>query len=245
MFARKGIHIGLLMIALSLAIGACKNPFNNELRREPTVKERMEKITAKIRELEKKDDKTPPTLRHLGSLYNHLGDLYMEQRLWNPAIENFQKALGFGHATATTNYSLGLAYANRGVASNDKDDFDRAETCYRRALEEDPKLYQAKYALAILLFYHRDNRETALDLMNEVVASFPKYYPARFALGRFHYELNDPGRALAVYESLNEDLQKLPDSAIRREYLQNVRDNISRIMQEESVSTQKKNRGKR
>jgi tetratricopeptide (TPR) repeat protein len=66
-------------------------------------------------------------------------------------------------------YALGLAYANRGYDRSDEKDFEQAESYYRKSLEKHPGYEDAMYGLAVLLYYHRNNKE-ALNLMNELVS---------------------------------------------------------------------------
>ena len=99
--------------------------------------------------------------------------------------------------------------------------------------------YDAQNALAILLFYHKNEKEKALSIIEGVVSRNKSSYIARFTLGRFYYEMNNLDKALSVYEDLESDLAKLPPSGIINEFKSQCRENIQRIMSELSMRKSK------
>jgi len=198
----------------------------------------IEKLKERIKEQESKDAVSRNT-RLLGDLYNQLGTKYLESKTWDPAIDAFIKAIKYGKSSSEVHYSLGLAYANRGKDAGGSDDFETAENQYRRALEISPDNKRASYALAILLFYKKNEKDRALTIMETVAANNKKFYDSRFALARFYYEMDMPERSLRTYEDLYSDLQKLPDSDVSREYKNAAKENIGTLMQELSVQRKK------
>lgn len=193
---------------------------------------KIQEIKEKIAPLEKDAIKDTKTLDTLANQYSRLGTIYIEKGLWDLAIENYEKAIKYGKDTAGVYYSAGLAYANRGSEKNDSGDMDRAESLYRKAVAMQENYYDAQNALAILLFYHKDEKESATEIMQGVVARNKKNYIARFTLGRFYYELGKLPQALSIYEDLSADFDKLPQSEIINDYKKNARENIQRIMTE-------------
>lgn len=189
----------------------------------------------KIAEIEKDTSRDTKSIDRLREQYSRLGTIYLKRSLWDLAIESFGRSIRYG-ATPGVMYSLGIAHANRGVERDSQEDIDRAESYYKKSLEMKDDLNDARNALAILLFYHKDERDRALALVEEAVARDRKFYIARFTLGRFNYEMNRPGKALSVYEDLYADLEKLPPSEIINDYKNQCRDNIQRIMSEVSKS---------
>ena len=112
-----------------------------------------------------------------------------------------------------------------------KDDIDKAVYHYEKALQMEPNYIEAKYGLAILLFYRKNERSKAIQIMDEIAKQNPKFYRARFALGRFYYENKDPGKSLSIYQDLYTDLDKM-DSPLATEYRQACKENIQRITSE-------------
>lgn len=189
-------------------------------------------IKEKISEIEKDDVKDTKSIMRLGEQYSNLGGIYLQKSLWDQAIESYDKSLHYGRKTHGVLYSLGIAYGNRGRERDSEEDINKAEFYLKKAIELKDNFYEAQNALAILMFYHKDEKDAAISLSEEVVSRNPKYYIGRFTLGRFYYENGAPEKALPVYEDLNSDLEKLPPSAIINEYKKQCRENIQRIMSE-------------
>jgi len=189
-------------------------------------------IRDKITTLEKEEVKDPLTLRRLAEQYNLLGTIYVERELWTPAIDALNNSLKYGNNSPAVFYSLGLAYSNRSVQMSSADDLDKAEACYRKAIEKKPGFHDSMYGLAVLLFYHRDKKDEAMKLVNEIAAANPAFYEARFAQGRFLYETGKRQQALSVYQSLSADLDKLPPSEIVNQYKSNCSSNIDALTAE-------------
>jgi tetratricopeptide (TPR) repeat protein len=233
---------GFLVVFIIIGIVyAAARFFNCGLVRDYTVSsdKKIEDIKEKIAALEKDDIKDLKTVERLADQYTMLGTIYLEKRLWDMAIENYAKGIKYGKNTPGVFYSIGLAYANRGSERNSREDIDRAYSYYTQAVDIQDNFYDAQNALAILLFYHKDDKERGLTIIKNVVMRNKKHYIARFTLGRMYYDMNNPEKALQVYEDLNTDLEKLPPSEIINEYKVNCKQNIHRIMSELSPRQKK------
>ncbi|HNW30711.1 MAG TPA: hypothetical protein PKN50_19700, partial [Spirochaetota bacterium] len=182
--------------------------------------------------LEKEKIKDTRAMNSLANNYSSLGTIYVEKRLWDPAIESYLKGMKYGKDTAGFYYSIGLAYGNRGTERDSREDIDKAEHYYKKAIAMQENYADAQNALAILLFFQKNEKNEALSLIEEVVGRNRKNYMARFTQARFYYEMDQLPRALSIYEDLNADLEKLPPSGVIDEYKKNCRDNIQRIMME-------------
>ena len=232
------IALSLIMITSLLVLNSIFNVFHCNLRKDyKSINDRcFQDVKDKIARLEKEELKDPTTISRLAEQYNLIGTYYLERRLWDMTIDSFNKSIKYGNRNANAFYSIGLAYANRGVENNSAEDINNAEINYRKAIERSTDLLDAKYALSILLFYHRDNgKDEALTLINEIIVKNRAYYPARFADGRFNYETGNKERALKIYQDLASDLDKLPPSGINNDYKTECRNNITRIMTELSM----------
>ncbi|HPP96037.1 MAG TPA: tetratricopeptide repeat protein [Spirochaetota bacterium] len=227
----------IIIVAVILIISGINQAFNlvhcNIRRDYKTMEDRtIQNIKDKIATLEKEDIKDTTTTRRLAEQYALLGRLYIERKLWDQAIECYLSSEKYGGNGAAVMYALGLAYANRGYDRSDEKDFEQAEIYYRKSLEKHPGYEDAMYGLAILLYYHRNGKEEALTLMNELVSKNSSNYMARFALGRFYYENGDLQRSLQIYQQLQQDLEKPPKSEIINQYRQECSANISKITAE-------------
>ncbi len=231
----------LPLILAVLFMGGCKNGLLEEVFTFKSVKTvEKDEISRLKKEAGKYEKKVSEKMEHadqLGAIYQQLGEKYNDRRSWDPAIDSLKKAVGYGRDSARVHYQLALAYANRGIELDSNKDLDKAEYHYRKTLSRQPEYTEARYSYSIFLYYSRGEKEKAMKIIKKLVVTNPSYYRARFALGRFHYENKQPQRALSVYEQLYADLQKLPDSARVKEYRENCRQNIQRIMREISGSS--------
>jgi tetratricopeptide (TPR) repeat protein len=184
----------------------------------------------------KKDITSATQAGRAGYAYEKLGAGYLQNGDWTPAIHSFEKAVEYGRSGARVHYNLGIAYANRARSLDSAADIKSAEAHYRRALEIRPGMADAAYGLAILTYYLKKDPAGGIAMARSIAATDPKYYQARFALGRFYYEKGDPASALGVYENLYEDLNREPDSPRIKELRKNCQDNITRLMVELSGS---------
>jgi adenylate cyclase len=122
------------------------------------------------------------------------------------AIDFLQRAVnqdpGFGRAQAL----LAQAYTTRfWDFSNDTDWLSRAEKSARRALELDPQLADAHFALARAL--ERKGRSFSGESIREGLASVvadPHYGPALTYVARYFFYMGDSDRALGMLDHLSE-----------------------------------------
>lgn len=236
----KKLYITLILgIILSLMV--LNSIFNivhcNMTRDYKGINEKFyQDVKEKIQKLEKEEFKDAAAISRLAQQYNLLAIYYLDRRLWDMAIDTFNASMKYGNANDNTFYSLGLAHANRGVERNSQDDINKAEYYYRKAIELNGSFLDAKYALSILLFYHRsDGKVEAERLVNEIILKNRAHYPARFAGGRFNYEMGNKQKALTIYQELEADLDKLPPSGINNEYKLECKNNIAQLMAELSM----------
>jgi len=191
-----------------------------------------DQLKEKADQYEKLLDKRIKTSDKLGPIYQKLGDKYLKTKTWNSAIESYEKAIGYGRDSTIIHYSLGVAYANKGKVIAQRDDIDKAEYHYRRALEMSPDFDKASYGLSILLFYLKEEKEKGFMEMEKLVLKKKNNYKARFALGRFNYELNNPQKALSIYEGIYSDLNSLTASQVNKNYKKKCKKNIERLILE-------------
>ena len=191
-----------------------------------------EELIKEISRLEPKVKEKSESPNKLGRLYERLGEKYMETKTWNLAIDSFDKAIGYGRNNPLVYYSLGVCFANKANQTKNREEIDKAEAHYRKALELDPRYDNAAYGLGIMLFYLKDDKESALETMRNLSLRNKNFYRARFAMGRFQYEMGRPEKSLAIYESLFSDPEKEGSSPTINEYKRLCRENIDRLMME-------------
>jgi len=233
------ITVSLIAVISLLVLNSMFDVVNCNIKRDykGARDKYFQDVKEKIQKLEKEEFKDPTTIKRLAEQYNLIGIFYLEKRLWDMAIDAYTNSIKYGNSREDAYYSLGLGYANRGADRNSPDDINKAEFYYRKSLDINGNFLDAKYALSILLFYHREKgKDEAQTLINEIIIKNSAYYPARFANGKFNYELGNKEKALTIYQELAADLDKLPPSGISNEYKMQCSSNITRIMSELSMS---------
>ncbi|MCL1864749.1 MAG: hypothetical protein FWF73_02945 [Spirochaetes bacterium] len=228
-----------LILLISLVILNTKyKVINCNMKRDhDSMSERhYQNIKDKIETLEKKEPKDDVTKKRLADQYNIIGIHYLDIQMLDLAVESFNNSIKYGNNTADVFYSLGLAYAGRSVERKSSEDVKLAEYNYRKAVSLNGRLYDAKYALAVLLFFNKDNgQDEAVSLINDILSNNNTHYSARFANGRFQYELGNKSEALAIYQKLAADIDKMPPSGISNDYKTQCNNNIKRIKSELSM----------
>ncbi len=208
-------------------LGKYLAPLRQDRGDEVAISELLEKLELEL----KKPAKVRSNVR-LSGLYEQLGSRYLYRRMWDPAIKNMEKAIGLGQSGSSLHNNLGIAYANRGKELGKDEDFDRAESQYRRSLEIHPERNDAAYGLAVLLFYHRDRKSEAIELLENMVRGYRVNYPARFGLARMYYDTGKLAEALSQYQELCAEFNSAPDTPEVREYKSACRENIQRVSAE-------------
>lgn len=232
------ITLSVMAVVSLIVLNSIFGVFNCNIKRDyKGGREKFyQEVKEKIQRLEKEEFKDEAAASRLAQQYNLIGTYYLDSRLWDMAIDAFNNVLKYGNSSDNTFYSLGLAYGNRGVEKNSKDDINKAEYNYRKAVAVNPNHYDAKYALAILLFYYNANgKDEALTLINDIVAKNRSHYPARFANGRLNYELGNKEKALTIYQDLLTDINRMPVSGLSNDYKAECNKNITQLMSELSI----------
>ena len=238
---KKNRHIILfIFLAVILVITGLNEAFNlvqcNMRRNYKSMEDRnIQDIKDKIAGLEKEQIKDVATVNRLAEQYSLLGRIFLERKMWDQSIECYLNAEKYGGNGAAVMYALGVAYANRGEERVSDTDFAKAEEYYRKSLDKKPGYDDALYGLGLLMYYHRDGRDEGLKLVTELALKNPAYYSARFAMARLNYENGDLQRSLQIYQQLQQDLDRLPDSAAINEYRKQCSDNIARVTTELTI----------
>lgn len=108
----------------------------------------------------------------------------------------------------------GLGWYNLGVAQERQDKLADAETSYRRAVHEDPKLSRAQENLASLVLRQGDRRQ-AVSLLRDLVARDPSASSARVALAESHLANGDSEEAVRLArEALARDPKSIPSYCV-------------------------------
>gem|GEM_PF-760573 len=144
----------------------------------------------------------------LADVYESMAIIFMQKGNWQQAILFLEKAIAEGNASDNVHKNLAVAYANRGKELLSKEDYEKAEHHYLRAVELNENNYEALYGYGLFLFYVREKKDEGLELIDRVTRMQPDFYQARMALARLYYELEMPVKSLEIYKGLLDELSK-------------------------------------
>jgi cytochrome c-type biogenesis protein CcmH/NrfG len=146
-----------------------------------------------------------------------LGRKYLVAGSYNLAREALEEAEYLKPYSAFIKKDLGECYYFLGASALDQEErdknFQKSRAYYNKALEIDPELIEARYGLSLVLYFGFDNVQGAIEQMKMVVEQDPRNVDARFALGRYYYELEEYSKALGEYIEIT---NILPKSSPRR-----------------------------
>jgi tetratricopeptide (TPR) repeat protein len=124
--------------------------------------------------------------------YSNLGNLYVEKRMADEAIESCQKALEFNPQSAKALSHLGAAYILKNM-------FREAEAASKKALGIDPGLEEPHNNLGII-FINRDMFDQGINEYIRAIEINPDYAEAHHNLGRAYYLRRQIDRAIGEYK---------------------------------------------
>ncbi len=141
-----------------------------------------------------------------------LGRRYLVAGSYNLAREALEEAEYLQPYSAFIKKDLGECHYFIGASALDQEDreenFYKSQAYYKKALEIDPDLLEARYGFSLVLYYGFDDVQGAIDQMKVVVGKEPENVEARFALGRYYYELGEYSKALGEYIEITNILPK-------------------------------------
>ncbi len=160
-------------------------------------------------------------------VYRKLGKYSMKYDHWNDALRYYKLAAKILPNEGVLHSKIGVCYSQLSRSETDETKkmklIKAAEKEYEVALKLSPKLIDPYYGLGIINFYVYQNYMKGIKYMAKVLSIDPKNIDAHFALGRFYYEIGEPGKALEFYKAL---LSLVPEKAPR---YKRVKENISKI----------------
>jgi serine/threonine-protein kinase len=120
----------------------------------------------------------------------------------NAAIEHFQRAVELDPNFALAYDGLGAAYVNRVFKGlGGAEDYERADVAFRKALEIDPQLIEARM-LMVFVYLWRGEKQKARDEVSRARKEAPDEAVVHFVKATLHRLDGEYGRALRSYDRL-------------------------------------------
>lgn len=115
---------------------------------------------------------------------------------YDVAMQSFQKAVATDPTNADGYYNMACTMHRMGIARNDQNMLNQAETLYNQALDLDPNHTDCYRALAVLLV-ETGRSDKAFNLLKNWAVRNPNVADARVELARLYEEFGDPEAAKA------------------------------------------------
>ena len=120
----------------------------------------------------------------------------------NAAIEHFQRAVELDPNFALAYDGLGASYVNRVFKGlGGAEDYERADVAFRKALEIDPQLIEARM-LMVFVYLWRGEKQKARDEVARARKEAPDEAVVHFVKATLHRLDGEYGRALRSYDRL-------------------------------------------
>ncbi len=121
--------------------------------------------------------------------YNNIASLYLTMKRYDDAISAFRKAadnLLFDRPE--------LAWTGIGLANYEKQDYAAAQRAYLKAIDLNPRYYEATYRLG-QLYYNQDRPVEALDMFTRTIELAPGLTDAHYWQGLLYMKLKEADKA--------------------------------------------------
>lgn len=228
--------LGGVLIALSIPLVGCGE--GRSFKELMTIEGRMRSIEpppatiadvkAAIAKYEKAAQKQVEDDSQRGYYYKLLGSLYLEKKMYGPALESFEAAVRIGPENPVLYYYQGLSSALVAKTEAVKAEpgperagelMASAERCYLRAVEIDPGYSRCNYALAVLYAFELSQPAKAEPYLQRYLDKNPSDTRALFIMARVQYA---QGRTNEAGESYRQVIKRSKDEAEREEAKRNL-----------------------
>ncbi|MDX9799961.1 MAG: tetratricopeptide repeat protein [Spirochaetia bacterium] len=204
----------LILLALSAAgcskenkilydnINGMDSPYLSAGELSAREKELKETISEYRDILEKKVD----AARNLGTYHKTLGKLYLDNRMYLLAIEQFTEAIKIDNENPVLFYYAALAharYAKSLMSETEKfANFIEAEKFYLRTLELNINFHKALYALSVLYVFELDQPDKAVSYLEQLLETQRSDYEAMFLLANAYIRIGLSDMAVEMYDRI-------------------------------------------
>jgi len=213
---KRGVLFLCILITLAMSSGCGYYDERRILRKGKKVLSQKQKKIEELVEvrgsLKRIVEMKVQSVNLLNEVNRLLGQKYMAIGSYHLAEEALLEAEYFDPHNAFIKKDLGECYyflANSALEEENRENYlSQSKLHYERAVDIKPDLIVARYGLGLLLFFGFDDVISAINEMKVVLDYEPNNVDAHFALGRFYYEIDEPGKSLGEYITLTNILPK-------------------------------------
>jgi tetratricopeptide (TPR) repeat protein len=233
----RGVFICILLLP-GFLIGCGYGDGKRDIRKARDVltqeEQSIEELTEVRGRLKRIIDLKVSAVNQLEDVDRVLGRKYLIAGSYNLARDVLEEAEYLKPYSAFIKKDLGECYYFLGASSIEDEErrrlFEQSRQYYLRALDIRSDLTEARYGLSLLLYFGFNDVDGAIEQMKQVLEQDERNIDARFALGRYYYEIGEYSKALGEYLEITRILPKSSPRRIKAE------DNIIRINRELETS---------
>lgn len=170
------------------------------------LREREEELRGSIDEFKDIIEEKVEAAINLGIYHKMLGKLYLDNKIYILAREEFKKALVYDPENAVLYYYMALVHARDSLSIMDEageyEEILNAEKYYLRAIELNENFSRALYGLSILYVFKLDQPDKAVDHLEKFLETQKSDYDAMFLLANAYIRIGLPDRAVDIYSTI-------------------------------------------
>jgi len=141
--------------------------------------------------------------RNLASYYKILGKLYLDNKMFILAAEQFDEAISIDSENPVLFYYGALCYSRYSKSlMNESEKYSNiliAEKYYLKTIELDRNFYKALFAISVLYIFELDQPDKAVEYLEQLLETQKSNYDAMFLLANAYIRLGITDQAVDIY----------------------------------------------
>lgn len=214
----KHVILICLLISFTAALLVSCGPNTNYIRRMQALEEGVDNPTT-VQELEEAISKYQKRVEDVlnadirtGMWYKILAIRYLDNAMYEKALENFRIAIEFYPTNQNLYYYVGVCAGYLAKASLDFEAtgsraeqsryYALAESAYLRAIELEPRYVRALYGVSVLYVFELEKPDEAIRHLSVVLEIEKKNVDAMFILARAYFMTGNAEDAVSLYDAI-------------------------------------------
>ncbi len=170
------------------------------------LKARERELKETIREYRDILEQKVDAARNLASYHKTLGKLYLDNKMYLLAAEQFDEAIKIDSENPVIFYYAALCYAGYSKSlMNETERFTniiKAEQYYLKAISFKRDFSKALYAISVLYVFELDQPDRAVEYLEQLLETQKSNYEAMFLLANAYIRLGVTDQAVEIYDSI-------------------------------------------
>jgi tetratricopeptide (TPR) repeat protein len=148
----------------------------------------------------------------IGTWYKILGTRYLDNKMYDKALETFRTAIEYYPMNQNLYYYVGvcagymaksaLDYEGTGKHIDRDSYYALAESAYLRAIEIQPDFGRPLYGLSVLYVFELNKPDKAVPLLEKLLTVEKRNLDAMFILARAYYSTGNSDGAIEMYDQI-------------------------------------------